>query len=91
MYISGKNVLTWVGTQPHLVVTEPELAKEILTDKEGVFPKIKSNGHLKKLVGDGLVMAAGTKWLKLRKIANHAFYAESLKVTTMPSIIQLLF
>lgn len=63
------------------MITEPELAKEILTNKEGIFPKIKSKGHVKKLIGDGLVMAEGSKWLKLRKLANHAFYAESLKVT----------
>lgn len=80
MYFTGKNFLTWTGPQPHVVITEPEIAKEILTNREGIFLKIKSRGNVKKLLGDGLIMAEGTKWLKLRKLANHAFYAESLKV-----------
>lgn len=78
--LSGKNFLTWYGPRPHLVITEPELVKAILTNKEGFFPKTKAEGHVKRLVGDGLIMADGAKWLKLRKLANHAFYAESLKV-----------
>lgn len=64
-----------------MVISEPELVKEILSNKEGMYPKIKIDGFAKKLVGDGLVMTEGEKWSKLRKIANHAFYAESLKVT----------
>ncbi|KAK4410421.1 cytochrome [Sesamum angolense] len=79
MKLYGKNFLTWTGPQPHLVITEPELVKEILTNKEGIFRKIKIQGPAKKLVGDGLVMTEGAKWSKLRKLANHAFYAESLK------------
>ncbi|XP_011101783.1 cytochrome P450 CYP749A22-like [Sesamum indicum] len=79
MKLYGKNFLTWTGPQPHLVITEPELVKEILTNKEGIFQKIKVQGPAKKLVGDGLVMTEGAKWSKLRKLANHAFYAESLK------------
>lgn len=29
-FYSGKNFLTWVGSQPHMLITEPELGKEIL-------------------------------------------------------------
>lgn len=64
-----------------MVITEPDLAKEMLTNKDGVFIKIKAEGAVEKLLGDGLVMAEGKKWMKLRKLANHAFYAENLKVT----------
>ncbi|KAL2455882.1 Cytochrome [Abeliophyllum distichum] len=62
-----------------MVITELELAKEILNDKEGMNPKIKIRGIVKKLLGDGLVVAEGEKWSKVRKLANHAFYAENLK------------
>ncbi|XP_057777446.1 cytochrome P450 CYP749A22-like [Salvia miltiorrhiza] len=86
MKLYGKNFLTWAGPQPHVVITEPEIAKEILTNKEGIFLKPKSRGNVKKLLGDGLVMAEGAKWFKLRKLANHAFYAESLK-EMIPSMI----
>ncbi|XP_051145915.1 cytochrome P450 CYP749A22-like [Andrographis paniculata] len=82
MNLYGANFLTWNGPRPHLVITEPELAKEILTNKGGDFPKIKLDGIAEKLVGDGLFTAEGTKWLKLRKLANSAFYAESLKAMT---------
>ncbi|KAG8366489.1 hypothetical protein BUALT_Bualt17G0085300 [Buddleja alternifolia] len=79
MKLYGKNFLTWIGPQPHMVITEPELIKEILTNKAGIFQKIKAEGLIKKLLGDGLVSTEGEKWSKLRKLANHAFYAESLK------------
>lgn len=62
------------------MVTEPELIKEILSNREGKYPKTKLKGFLKKLLGDGIVMAEGEKWLKLRKLANHAFHGDSLKV-----------
>lgn len=62
------------------MVTEPELIKEILSNREGKYPKTKLKGFLMKLLGDGIVMAEGEKWLKLRKLANHAFHGESLKV-----------
>ncbi|XP_011101779.1 cytochrome P450 CYP749A22-like isoform X1 [Sesamum indicum] len=79
MKLYGKNFLIWIGNQPQIVVTEPELVREILTDKEGVYRKIKPISYAKKLLGDGLVVAEGEKWSKLRKLANHAFHGESLK------------
>ncbi|KAK4423663.1 cytochrome [Sesamum alatum] len=75
----GNNVLVWNGTQPEVVVTEPELIKEILVNRNGAYPKTKREGFLKKLVGDGIVAAEGNKWLKLRKLANHAFHGDCLK------------
>lgn len=78
---TGKNYLSWHGPQALLVITEPELIKQFLNNKEGAFVKPKVGVYLKKLVGDGLpVTRGGPKWSKLRKIANHAFYADSLKV-----------
>ncbi|KAK4430110.1 cytochrome [Sesamum alatum] len=79
MKLYGNNFLIWIGNQPQIVVTEPELVKEILTDREGVYLKIKPVSHLKKLLGDGIVVAEGEKWSRLRKLANHAFHGESLK------------
>ncbi|KAL2546270.1 Cytochrome [Forsythia ovata] len=79
MKLYGKIFLTWVGPQPRMVITEPELAKEILHNKQDMYPKMKIKGVVKKLLGDGLVVAEGEKWSKVRKLANHAFYAENLK------------
>ncbi|KAL6543728.1 hypothetical protein OROGR_010225 [Orobanche gracilis] len=86
MKLYGNNFLHWIGTQPHVVVTEPELIKEILSNKYGKYPKTKLKGYLKKLLGDGIVVAEGEKWLKLRKLANHAFHGECLK-DMVPSMV----
>ncbi|KAF5189492.1 Cytochrome p450 [Thalictrum thalictroides] len=75
----GRNFLSWHGYQAQLVVTEPHLIKEVLTDKTGVYQKAKPDDIAKNLFGDGLVMARGTKWSKQRKLANHAFHIENLK------------
>ncbi|KAM7464432.1 hypothetical protein LguiA_032553 [Lonicera macranthoides] len=69
----------WYGPRPVLIVTETELIKEILNNKEGFYPKPRLENYAKKLVGDGLVASEGEKWSKLRKLANHTFHAESLK------------
>ncbi|XP_062011152.1 cytochrome P450 CYP749A22-like [Rosa rugosa] len=75
----GKNFLQWYGLQPVLVVTEPELCKEILNNKDGVYPKQKPPEIVKKLLGDSISMTEGEKWVKLRKVSNHAFHGDSLK------------
>ncbi|KAH7569957.1 hypothetical protein JRO89_XS05G0024100 [Xanthoceras sorbifolium] len=75
----GKNFINWYGHQAQLVVTEPELIKEILNNKDGSYPKTKLEGYVKKLLGEGLVTSEGEKWFKQRKLANHAFHGESLK------------
>ncbi|KAG8366487.1 hypothetical protein BUALT_Bualt17G0085100 [Buddleja alternifolia] len=79
MKLYGSNFVIWIGDQPQILVTEPDLAKEILINKEGIYQKIKPISHAKKLLGDGLVVAEGEKWSKLRKLSNHSFHAESLQ------------
>ncbi|KAG5521331.1 hypothetical protein RHGRI_033774 [Rhododendron griersonianum] len=75
----GRNYLSWHGPRAQLVVTDPELIKEIMNNKDGAYLKGRPDQFSKKLLGDGIVVTEGEKWSKLRKIANHAFYAESLK------------
>ncbi|GER40587.1 cytochrome P450, partial [Striga asiatica] len=82
----GANFLNWYGPQAQLVVTELELVKEILNDKDGNFPKIDLEGHAKRLLGDGLSSSKGEKWAKMRKLANNAFHGESLKIM-IPTMI----
>ncbi|XVF03148.1 hypothetical protein REPUB_Repub04eG0235800 [Reevesia pubescens] len=84
--IYGKNYLSWKGIRAQLVVTEPELVKEVLKNSEGAFPKIKLDDYLHKILGEGLVSTEGEKWAKQRKLANHAFHGESLKSMT-PAVI----
>lgn len=75
----GMNFLNWHGTQAQLFVTEPQLIKEILSNKEGDYPKMDMEGYAKKLIGGTLITNEGENWVKIRKVANHTFHAESLK------------
>ncbi|KAK3039786.1 hypothetical protein RJ639_027099 [Escallonia herrerae] len=85
-HLIGKTFLNWYGPQAQLVVTEPELIKEILNNRNDAYPKIDLEGYAKKLLGDGLSSTKGEKWVKLRKLANHVFHAESLK-SMLPAMI----
>jgi cytochrome P450 len=79
---AGKNYLQWFGPQAQMVITEPELIKEILNNRDNAYPKQDVGDYMKKLLGDGLVTSDGEKWAKMRKLANYAFHADSLKVTS---------
>ncbi|XP_058184162.1 cytochrome P450 CYP749A22-like [Rhododendron vialii] len=85
--IYGKNMLMWHGPEAQLVITDSEYAKEILNDKEKIYPKGGIEGFIKKLLGDGVVTSKGEKWAKQRKLVNHFFYAESLK-DMVPAMIE---
>ncbi|EEF50708.1 cytochrome P450, putative [Ricinus communis] len=74
----GKNFLYWHGPRAHIVVQEPSMLKDIF-NRDEIFTKGEPEDYVKKLLGDGIVTARGEKWLKLRKISNHTFHAESLK------------
>ncbi|KAL6186712.1 hypothetical protein ACLB2K_042831 [Fragaria x ananassa] len=75
----GNIFLQWHGSQPQLVIVEPELCKEILNNKDGAYMKKKPQGYVKKLMLNGLGTTEGKKWMKLRKVTNHAFHGASLK------------
>ncbi|KAL3636183.1 hypothetical protein CASFOL_020730 [Castilleja foliolosa] len=88
----GENFLNWHGSECQLFVTEPEMIKEILLNKEGVFPKMDAEGYAKKLLGEALITNEGEKWSKIRKLADHTFHAESLKnmVPEMSSSVEMM-
>ena len=67
-----------------LMITETELVKEVLKNSENAFPKRKVAYFLGKLFGDGLATTTvREKWARQRKLANHAFHGESLKVNPL--------
>ncbi|XVF85764.1 hypothetical protein PTKIN_Ptkin17bG0143400 [Pterospermum kingtungense] len=82
----GKNFLTWNGVRALLVITEPELIKEVLKNSENAFPKTKPSYFMSKILGEGLATSDGAKWARQRKLANHAFHGESLKDMT-PALV----
>ncbi|KAI7748972.1 hypothetical protein M8C21_033889 [Ambrosia artemisiifolia] len=75
----GLNFINWHGSEAQLFVTDPELVKEVLNNREGAYPKMDMVGYAKKLLGESLITNEGEKWAKVRKLANHTFHAESLK------------
>ncbi|XP_020530436.1 cytochrome P450 CYP749A22 isoform X3 [Amborella trichopoda] len=87
--IHGSVLLCWLGPKPQLIVTDPELIREILNNKRGDFQKPKKNSIVKRLLGDGLVSANGEKWVRHRKLANKAFNGESLRGVLSKMVISV--
>lgn len=77
---TGRNFLQWSGVDAQLIITDPEMIKEVLHDRQKNFPKAKLQGHIHRIFGNGLVTAEGERWAKSRRIANFAFHGDSLKV-----------
>ncbi|XVE81367.1 hypothetical protein DITRI_Ditri15bG0057800 [Diplodiscus trichospermus] len=74
------HVYSWINRY------EPEIVIEVLKNSEKAFPKRKPPIYNRRLLGDGLILAEGEKWVKQRKLANYAFHGESLKNMT-PEVI----
>ena len=51
-----------------------------MNNRDNNYPKPETEHYTKKLLGDGIATSEGGKWAKMRKLANSAFNAESLKV-----------
>lgn len=77
---TGRNYLQWSGVDAQLMITDPEMIKEVLHDRQKSFPKAKLKGHIHRIFGNGLATAEGQRWANSRRIANFAFHGDSLKV-----------
>ncbi|KAM0925862.1 hypothetical protein ACQ4PT_003779 [Festuca glaucescens] len=75
----GNISIMWFGSSPRVVIAEPKLVREILSDKSGQFEKDFTNKRLIKLIALGIVGYEGEKWTKHRRILNPAFHLEKLK------------
>ncbi|KAE8710158.1 CYP749A22 protein [Hibiscus syriacus] len=75
----GKNYLSWRGGQPQLAITELELIKEVLNNRDKAYQKAPPPFYIKKLMGNGLATSVGERWIRHRKLINHAFQGECLK------------
>lgn len=76
--IAGENSFMWLGPRPAVILTDPELIREVLA-KSYVYQKIISN-PLTRLLAQGLVSYDTHKWSKHRRLITPAFHQEKLKV-----------
>ncbi|CAM0942981.1 unnamed protein product [Alopecurus aequalis] len=73
----GNISITWLGPIAKVIIAEPKLVREILSDKSGQFEKFPKRHQ--DLVALGVASYDGEKWAKHRKILNPAFHLEKLK------------
>ena len=59
---------------------DPELVREVASNKDGRFVKTKLATRMIKLLVGGVAILDGEKWAKHRMIMNPSFHAEKLKV-----------
>ncbi|KAJ4848922.1 hypothetical protein Tsubulata_036670 [Turnera subulata] len=74
------HVYSW--TKLYAGVSEPELVKEVMNNKDGTILKAMIQNYADKLLGNGVFTSQGEKWMKMRKLAN----VDSLK-GMIPAVI----
>ncbi|KAK1404934.1 Secologanin synthase [Heracleum sosnowskyi] len=74
----GKNSFMWFGPTPRLLITDPELIKEVLT-KINRFKKDTQN-PIARMFSNGLGVVEGDQWVQHRKLLNPAFHVQKLKL-----------
>lgn len=82
---TGKQSFTWFGQCPRVTITDPELVREVLSDKCGHIEKTKL-GQAGRMTAEELANYKKEKWAKERRILNPAFHVENLKVTYVHKI-----
>ncbi|KAM3343450.1 hypothetical protein P3S68_025539 [Capsicum galapagoense] len=73
----GKNCFVWLGPKLAVLITEPELIREVLT-KNYIYHKATSI-PLSKLAIGGIASYEEDKWATHRRILNPAFHLDKLK------------
>ncbi|KAJ4977233.1 hypothetical protein NE237_002339 [Protea cynaroides] len=74
----GKKSAFWFGTTPTLIIMDPDIVRDIMSNKFGHFALIKRN-PLSRFFVRGVATYEGEKWVKHRRIINPAFHIEKLK------------
>lgn len=74
----GKTSLIWQGPTPRVLICDPALIKEVLSDRSGCIQKVPVTPQTKPIL-TGVATLEGDEWATRRKLINHAFYLEKLK------------
>ncbi|KAI3831903.1 hypothetical protein MKX03_022275 [Papaver bracteatum] len=78
----GKVSFHWNGTTPRLIIVDPEMMKDVMTEKNGHIQKPPLEWNYNPLIRGlpkGITSQEGEKWFKHRRIINPAFHLEKLK------------
>ena len=80
--------LLWFGPVPRVVVADPQVARDVLSNKFGHLEK-PNFPALTKLLADDVAGLEGEKWVKHRRILNPAFHVEKLKVCLQQGLLMI--
>ncbi|KAL6841750.1 hypothetical protein ACP4OV_028262 [Aristida adscensionis] len=79
---AGRVFLYWFGPTPEICVADLAVAKQVLGDRTGLFPKHRMLPDVLRLLGNGLVLANGDDWHRHKKVVHPAFNMDKLKMMT---------
>ncbi|CAN6452891.1 unnamed protein product [Victoria cruziana] len=74
----GNICLTWFGKTPQLILKDPEMVKEVLSNKFGHFSKPPQPIQL-TILARGLANLEGEQWAVQRRRINPVFHLEKVK------------
>ncbi|URD80901.1 cytochrome P450 [Musa troglodytarum] len=80
----GDVILFWFGPKPRLLISDPEMVKQVLANKFGFYHKPEVPSAIWALLGKGLVLVEGSEWARHRRVVNPAFKMDKLKLLTGP-------
>ncbi|KAG8079513.1 hypothetical protein GUJ93_ZPchr0007g4215 [Zizania palustris] len=76
----GPMHLIWFGRTARLIVSEPELIREVLLSRAENFDRYEAHPMICQFEGYGLSNIHGDKWARRRKVLTPAFHTENLKL-----------
>jgi len=82
----GKTYLWWFGSEPRITITNLDLIKQVLPNKDHAFGTSQLEIRFSApIIGKGLVTTDGEEWALHRQVVSPAFHHEKLKamVVTM--------
>lgn len=77
--IHGETFFYWYGIHSRLYIAEPDLIKEVMSNKFGYYYKPTPRPLVLALLGKGLVFVNGLEWVTHKRIVSPAFNIDKLK------------
>ena len=81
----GDVVPIHMGVERILFINRPGYIKHILQDNHANYCKSKFYGKLRPILGNGMLLAEGKTWLKLRRVAQPSF--QGPRIETMATAV----